>query len=110
MSTSALETIKAKAGKNKAVSYEIRAIIEDYRAEIVCGALCVLAAGSRALGRRVLQHPVAGSNQADQGGRDRAEAPGLAGGPGASPVSGLSERGCEAVAAALKGLTGRGAV
>ena len=42
MSTSALETIKAKAGKIKAVSYEIRAIIEDYRAEIVCGALCVL--------------------------------------------------------------------
>ena len=37
---SALETIKARAGKIKAVSYEIKAIIEDYRAEVVGGALC----------------------------------------------------------------------
>ena len=37
---SALETIKSRAGKIKAVSYEIKAIIEDYRAEVVGGALC----------------------------------------------------------------------
>ena len=42
LSRSALETIKARAGKIKAVSYEIRAIIEDYRSEIVGGALCGL--------------------------------------------------------------------
>ena len=37
---SALETIKARAGKIKAVGYEIKAIMEDYRAEVVGGALC----------------------------------------------------------------------
>ena len=42
MSRSALETIKARTGKIKAVSYDIRAIIEDSRSEIVGGALCGL--------------------------------------------------------------------
>ena len=36
---SALETIKARAGKIKAVGYEIKALMEDYRAEVVGGAL-----------------------------------------------------------------------
>ena len=40
LSRSALETIRARQGKIKAVSYEIRAIIEDYRSEVVGGALC----------------------------------------------------------------------
>ena len=42
LSRFALETIKARAGKINAVSYEIRAIIEYYRAEMVGGALCGL--------------------------------------------------------------------
>ena len=42
LSRSALETIRARTGKIKAVSYEIRAIIEDYRSEVVGGALCGL--------------------------------------------------------------------
>ena len=40
LARSALETIKARAGKIKAVSYEIKSIMEDYRAEVVGGALC----------------------------------------------------------------------
>ena len=35
LSRSALETIRARTGKIKAVSFEIRAIIEDYRSEVV---------------------------------------------------------------------------
>ena len=42
LARSALETIKARSGKIKAVSYEIKAIMEDYRAEVVGGALCGL--------------------------------------------------------------------
>ena len=34
------ETIISRAGKIKAVSWEIKAIVEDYRAEVVGGALC----------------------------------------------------------------------
>ena len=39
---SVLETIKARSGKINAVSREIKAIIEDYRADVVGGALCGL--------------------------------------------------------------------
>ena len=37
---SAPETIKARDGKIKAAGYEIKAIMEDYKAEIVGWALC----------------------------------------------------------------------
>ena len=40
LSRSVEETIKSRAGKIKAVSWEIKAIVEDYRAEVVGGALC----------------------------------------------------------------------
>lgn len=40
LSRSVEETIKSRTGKIKAVSWEIKAIVEDYRAEVVGGALC----------------------------------------------------------------------